>query len=379
MDDWMKYDDEESLESYQMRVCEKGKAEGLTWQQIADIINEETGLTFSETKYRRAYKYYKLGNTTEPEIDEDILRKYKESDERTNINAMYRRMSRESTIMELGIKAANIMNSKKILDVVAPIENYGTNSAIVQISDWHLGMDFENAYNKYNTSIAARRIGQLRDAVIARCRENAVKDIHIVNLSDLIAGRIHLQIRLQSRIDVIDQIMLVSEMLAEFLSDIANEGFEVHYYDCLDNHSRLEPNKKEAMNLESLARIIPWYLKTRLLPGVVVHDNEIGDDIITFNCHGYNVIGVHGDKDSPDKLIPRMTVLTHKIYDLALTAHLHSFATREDGETLVISNGSLMGTDDYAYDIRCRSKPSQNLIIVNDESVAYAIYRIVLD
>lgn len=391
--EWKAQRDGESLEEYQMRICEMGRNSGLTWQQIADIINDETGLEFSETKYRRNYKYYTLGNAkvdkyaceidpddSVPHLDAETLNKYRQSDEKTNINAMYRRLSREETLKELGTEAARLMNDKKELRVTRPVEFLGGNSAIVQISDWHLGMDFKNAYNEYNVEIAKERIAKLRDEVISLCRINDVTDIHVVNLSDLIAGRIHLQIRLQSRIDVIDQTMLAAELVAEFLTDIANGGFEVHYYDCLDNHSRLEPNKKEAMNLESMARLIPWYLKTRLLnEPIEIHDNEIGSDVITFNCHGYNVIGAHGDKDSPDKLIPKMTLLTHKIYDLALTAHLHTFAVREDGETLVVSNGSLMGTDDLAYDLRLRSKASQNLIILNDQSPAWAIYRIVLN
>ena len=71
--------------------------------------------------------------------------------------------------------------------------------------------------------------------------------------------------------------------------------------------------------------------------------------------------------------------MTHEHYDLVLTAHLHHFSADEQNETLVVSNGSLMGTDTYAANLRLSSKASQNLIIVTDDSVAEAIYRIVLN
>ena len=153
----------------------------------------------------------------------------------------------------------------------------------------------------------------------------------------------------------------------------------VHYIGCLDNHSRLEPNKNDSLDLESLARITDWYLKERLGDSVIFHDNEYSRDIITFNIGKYKIAGIHGDKDKPTEVVKHITLMTRQQYDLVLTAHLHHFSCDEQNETVVISNGSLMGTDDYAEKLRLSSKPSQNLIIVSDKSVCDALYRIVLD
>jgi hypothetical protein len=38
----------------------------------------------------------------------------------------------------------------------------------------------------------------------------------------------------------------------------------------------------------------------------------------------------------------------------------------------------MMGTDDYASDLRLNNKPSQNLIIVSEKSVVESIHKIVL-
>ena len=78
--------------------------------------------------------------------------------------------------------------------------------------------------------------------------------------------------------------MEVSEILAEFLSELSN-SFELDYYSCIDNHSRLEPKKQDALELESLCRITDWYLKDRLKDNVNIHmhENVYGPDIITFH------------------------------------------------------------------------------------------------
>lgn len=404
----------ETEEEYIMRACELGLTLGLTWREIANIINEETERNSDESTYRRRYKAYSMGvkagrEKREPEqisipiddipkiedVEEDTederiskllfakieseKERWKLSDERVQINAMIRRLAREETIKEIGIRAAERMNEKKMLEPSVCRINNGENSGILQISDWHLGIEFANYLNSYNIDEAKNRIKTLRDKTIALCRFHDISKLIVVNLSDLIAGRIHLQIRLQSRIDVIDQTMLAAELLSELLFDLNDAGLEIHYYDCLDNHSRVEPNKKESMQLESLARMIPWYLKVRVGNFVKIHDNVLGPDIITFKEKGYNILGVHGDKDEPTNIVRKMSTMTHEYYDLMLTAHLHHFSADEQNETLILSNGSLMGTDEYAFDKRLSSKASQNFIVVTDKCVAEAIYRIVLN
>lgn len=414
--------DNETEEEYIMRACELGLNQGMTWWEITDIINRETERNSDESTYRRRYKAYTMGlkdagkklkysgpgqlripvedavveepkeDTKESDEECDYLsklfearlsaqkEKVKLSDERVQINAYIRRLAREETLKEIGLQAAQMMNDKKLLSPVRILKNNGVNSAELLISDWHLGIEFDNYINSYNLDIAQKRLSDLRDKVTQICLANNVKRLNVVNLSDLIAGRIHLQIRLSSRIDVIQQTQLAAELLAEMLSEFADE-FEVHYYDCLDNHSRVEPNKKESMNLESFALFIPWYLKGRkgvCDKGVVIHDNKLGPDIITFTEKGHKILGVHGDKDALNDIVRKMSTMTHEYYDMIVTAHLHHFNADEQNETLIVSNGSLMGTDDYAYDKRLSSKPSQTLIITTDDCVAHAIYRIVV-
>ena len=174
--------------------------------------------------------------------------------------------------------------------------------------------------------------------------------------------------------------MKVSELLAEFLTQLS-KYFNIEYYDCLDNHSRLEPNKALSMKLESLSRIVTWYLRDRQLnDNINIHtNNTYGMDIIDFNIGKFNILAVHGDIDKPATIVKTLTTYTQKHFDMILTAHYHHFSADEENNTLVISNGSLMGTDTYAQDLRLTSAPSQNLIIVSNDNVCECIYRINLN
>lgn len=362
----------------------------LTFYDITDEMNERFNHSYSEGYWRR--RYHSLASDILEEVSADEnkddalmalkLERYKLADERTQANAYYRRLSREQTIKEIAIEVADKISSKKILpqfDIAHRAND--SKEAILCISDWHYGMDFTNYWNNYNPDIARERVVKLQDMVTKTIVDEGISRLHIVNLGDMIAGRIHLTIRLESRIDVITQTIEVSEILAEFVHALSQYA-KIDYYDCADNHSRLEPNKKEALNLETLQRIIPWYLQTRLSNqnDITIHtNNRYGEDIINFNIFDYKIAGVHGDKDRPIDVVNNINLLTKEHFDMILTAHLHHFSADEKDDTLIISNGSLMGTDTYSKNLRLYSRPSQNLIIATPNNCFYSLERMVLD
>lgn len=382
--------DEETEDDYTLRICALKEIKHLYWDEIAQIINRTLDQNYTESRYRKMYSAYTKGKADAvkeeeiPEISEYMQQKIelqkeriKISDERVQTNAYIRQLAREETIKEIASKCAQEMNSKKFLEVPKELYISGKNAAILQLSDIHYGLVVDNYWNKYNPDIAKNKISQLRDKVIQYCEFNDVSDLYITELGDAIAGRIHETIKYQSRFDVITQIMQISEIIAEMITDLSKH-FKIHYYCCLDNHSRLEPNKKAALDLESLARIIPWYLKERVGAFIEINDNKYGEDIITFKCKGFNIAGCHGDKDSPIKVVDNLSMMTRENFDMVLTAHLHHFSADEKNQILVISNPSILSTDDYSKDLRLSSKSAQNLIIVSDENVMECLYRIVL-
>lgn len=388
--------DNESEYEYKLRIYRLKTLDliDITWKDISDLFESELNqLKDSSTWRKECKKYFESGAFNSEPVNnepEDFIREIKKlkmqmTDERVQNNAYLRRISREETIKEIAKECAQIIGAQKSLLPAEPqeLKYAGYNEAILQISDWHYGIDINNYWNTFNPDICKARVNTLLDETICFCYTFGVQKLHMVNLGDMISGRIHNIIRLENRIDAMTQIMEVSEILAEFISKLTNEGIEVNYYDCLDNHSRMEPIKADSMDKESLCRIIPWYLLARLQDNKLfkIHSNEFGDDILTFYVLDgkYKVAGVHGHKERAGKLIEGIILLTKNHYDLILSAHYHHFEGKEQNETLVISNGSLMGTDDYSKDFKLNSKASQNLILVNENDVADYIHRVKLN
>lgn len=394
----------ETFDDYKQRIY-NAKYNGIitnSWEELSYIFERTFGVKKDESTYRKeAKKLLDMGflqETINSVINEDdsgtdiqelteVIRefkkeKYKLAEERTQNNALIRRLSREETIKEIAKDFADKMSAKKILDVNKPKIIRNNQEAIIQLSDWHYGIEISNFLNTFNTEICVQRINELLTHSINYFKQNPVNKIYVVNLGDLICGRIHTTLRLQSRIDTVTQIMQVSEILAEFLTELSKITY-IEYYDCLDNHSRLEPVKTDSLELETLARITPWYLKTRLEKNkyIKICANEIDDDIIQFTAMDgkWCIGGVHGHKDKPNRVVDNLTSVTKIKFDLLLTAHYHHFSSDEKNQVMVISNGSLMGTDRYSLDLRLSSVPSQNIIILNDKSPVDTIHRVILD
>lgn len=392
------HSDDEAQEFYitecVKNLCRYKNYLDLTWEDVAEVAHTRLGLPWKEGYYRRNFGEYALENlrgesefleetSNRDPFEDRVLELKKErvklSDERLQNNAYIRRLAREDTIKEIALEYAEKMSSKKFLDIPKKIDDLSNRDAILCISDWHYGIEVDSVLNKFNPEICRERVTTLTTRTLQHCRAYKIKHLNLLNLGDLIAGRIHLTLRLESRFDVITQIMDVSEILAEMISELSTE-LKIDYYSCIDNHSRLEPKKTDSLELETLARITDWYLRSRLSnnPNVTFNNNVFGSDIITFKSKGHNIAAVHGDADSPTAAATSIARLTRDTYDLVLMAHRHHFAADELNETLVVSNSSLMGTDQYAFRLRLSAQPSQNLIVVSENNVTEAIHRIVL-
>lgn len=385
----------ESKLDYIYRICGLKDELNYTWCQIAGHINNALGLDYSDSWYRKNYSKHSFPALLLPVVEKstDIsdallelkMERVKLSDERAQNMAAIRKLAREETLLEIANAAAKELSKKSLLDNFELHTITGAENAILQISDWHYGIEINSPWNRYNPEIARSRISRLRDKVIDLIQDRGIKNLYIANLGDLISGRIHETIRIQNRIDVITQSLEVAEILTEFIAHLSQYCI-INYISCSDNHSRLEPKKDLSLDLESLARVIDPILKLRIenlqlqnkCGDVRFIDSPYGFDIAKFNIDNYTIGGVHGHKDSPKAVVQNLTLMTKSNYDLILTAHLHHFNCDEKNDTVVVSNGSLMGIDDYAETLRLTNRPSQNLIMLSKDNVIESIHRIIL-
>lgn len=389
VDNKLKRFEDENENEYINRICSLKTKNQLTlsWRMLADFLNEQLEMNRSEKWYRTHYYNGDFEvNIENPSPEETMLMKIgklkvKAADERNQARAYIRRLAREETLKEIAANYASELKDSKPLLTTSNLQfiEDSENSGILLISDWHYGMVCDNYWNKFDPEICRSRVSQLQKKTIELIHQENVHELTVLNLSDLIAGRIHSQIRIESRYNAVQQTMHVAEILAEFLTNLSNHC-NVQYYDCLDNHSRVEPDKNDSLDLESFVLMIPWYLKARLQGNnhVYINGNEFGPDIITCTVAGHNIIGVHGHDDSPVTVLDKLSLMTHQHYELMCLAHRHHFQCDEQHQTLIVSNASLMGVDSYAEKHRLTSYPSQTFIKSTRENVCESIHRIVL-
>lgn len=389
VDNKLKRFEDETENEYINRICSLKTKNQLTlsWRMLADFLNEQLDMNRSEKWYRTHYYNGDFEvNIENPSPEETMLMKIgklkvKAADERNQARAYIRRLAREETLKEIAANYASELKDSKPLLTTSNLQfiEDSENSGILLISDWHYGMVCDNYWNKFDPEICRSRVSQLQKKTIELIHQENIHELTVLNLSDLIAGRIHSQIRIESRYNAVQQTMHVAEILAEFLTNLSAHC-NIQYYDCLDNHSRVEPDKNDSLDLESFVLMIPWYLKARLQENihVYINGNEFGPDIITCTVAGHNIIGVHGHDDSPVTVLDKLSLMTHRHYELMCLAHRHHFQCDEQHQTLIVSNASLMGVDSYSEKHRLTSYPSQTFIKSTRENVCESIHRIVL-
>lgn len=261
-----------------------------------------------------------------------------------------------------------------------PIE-FSDNEAVIVFSDWHYGLKTDNLFNEYDTDICKQRVVSTVLRICWRLKLHKCRTAHIMILGDLIHGATHTSARVASEELVCEQIMEVSEILAQAISEISKNVADTFVHMTYGNHARTVQNKNDSIHSDNMERVIRWWLVERFRndENVLVVDEDYYEFLFANVC-GYGFCASHGDldgvKNSPRLLSTLMKKTCGVDVDYILLGdkhHRESFS--ELGITAMIC-GSLCGADDYANDKRLYSRPSQLLLIVNKECGVDAEYNI---
>ena len=274
--------------------------------------------------------------------------------------------------------------TEEMIDVSGKQEHAPSSSgteAVLFFSDWHYGMKTANVFNTYNVSIFEQRLRAVVQKAIERISIHQCKRLHIVILGDMIHGAIHTSARVASEELVCDQLMKVSEILAQTIELLSNYVDETIVYTTYGNHARTVQSKSDNIHRDNMERVIPWWLEQRLTCRENVHvmKND-GSEFVFIDACGHQICAAHGDNDavrSSSRLIPTLfgKMQGRNIEYIVLGDKHHSESFEELGVTSMMC-GALCGSDDYSNDKRLYSTPSQLLLIVNTEDGVDAEYRV---
>lgn len=384
---------DESLIDYKVRICSNKAILNLTWEQVKDILNKETGQAFGESAYRKWFQNFQDGleyatesNLSDSEAIQELNEKIKEfeiakiqyQDKTREYKGYLRHEARLNNLLQKLVDSMkDEMNSKKPLEWIKPTKNDNSNGALtLLLSDLHKGMVTDNHWNKFNNEIFYERLNQVIQQTIEYQKVTNTKELHIMQLGDLIEGNLHRLTKIGETETAVEQTQKVAEALSELTSSLSEHFEMVHFHSVKGNHDRVSSRKEEEIKTESFHDFVTWYMKARLdkHENVMFHENEYDSEIIVADICGKTYFGVHGHLDSYANVIQNLTMMIKKFPEAVVAGHIHKNFENEIHGVDIIVNGGLAGTNDYAKDKRLTSKAHQKLLWLDENGRKATFY-----
>lgn len=300
-------------------------------------------------------------------------------DERTELARVQREMARKESMLDLVKRVMEEAIPPMPAPRIERTENgVGETSLIVHLTDVHYGIEINNWCNAFNDDVLRDRLHEYLTSVCNVACVHKANECHVLLGGDMISGLIHSTLRAENNTDVLTQLKRVSEYIAVFISSLSNHFEQVHVYSVPGNHSRLNAKKEDNIRGENLDNLIPWYLSARLhdYENVTIHEHNIMNGVALFVVRGKRICGVHGDRDTPEQVVQKMTMFLGEKPDVVIMGHRHTNAFHTVYDCRVIESGCVSGTDDFCIDHRLRNKPEQSLIVMGDSGMK-CVYPIV--
>lgn len=299
-------------------------------------------------------------------------------DERTAFNKIVRERSRQEELNEILVDAIQHSDLPK-LNYEPHVSEYSDNDLLVSLNDIHYGANVKNAWNEYNSDICRKMFSNYLDKIISIQKRHGSQNCYVWSNGDAIHGNLKYSIAVTNKENVIEQIMGVSELISEFLSELSLCFDNVYFVTVGGNHSRLNPNKDQSLYTERLDDLIEWYVKARLQDyvNVTILDARIDETMYVFEVRGKNYLGCHGDYESGEAKIQTLQAMSGKQIYAVLLGHKHHNKIDNVQNIKTVMAGSFLGVDSYCVTKRIIGRPEQ-LVCVCDGTGIICYYDIPL-
>ena len=363
----------------------------IDWNGIADLMNKYFGdpdKPYSEAAWRKPYQMAKkfLENGVFNKLNEDEYfkelqfqkhelekEKIKTRDERNELRRVIREEARKESYKEQVLRSIteyqcvplSYDESKQFTGILKT-----DNDLIISCTDIHAGIEINNYFNKFDEEVLRNRFIQyLEKSFEVHLRQGS--ETAYVILSELVSGIIHNELRIENNQNLIEQFLSVTNYISEFLSELSYHFNTVNVYICPGNHSRISPKKEDSLKGENIDHLAIPFLEAKLqnYKNIKFFRNKIEESIAMFNVRNNTVMASHGDKDAPSNVVQKFTLLFGICPSLVYLGHRHSNGLTTVYDTKVVESGCLSGVDNYALDLRIKSRPSQTISVVTTEGL----------
>lgn len=382
----------ENVKEFQIRICENKDLYRLNWQQVADILNEELGETWSESKYRKWWAAFDQGrkhavesNITEDEYFNKIKDKQRELNkervklqtEKLEYNQLIRGQAR-SELFEEKLFAA--LEKRKPIEVptiiIKKVET--KRDFLLNIADMHYGAEFVveglrgEVLNEYSPTIFEKRMWDLLQEFVKLNDTEKINHVNLLNLSDSIDGILRMSQLQMLKLGVIDSAIEFADFMEVWINELSRYCI-VDYRSVQGNHTelRLLSGKRGDFPKENVEKLITKILLKGLRnnKNVTIHKNK---DICLFDILGINILAVHGQNEKNlEQSIKDYTILYNQQIDMLISGHLHSDHSKTVGITPsgnieYIQCPSIIGIDDYSMILKKSAKPGAKIILLEE-------------
>lgn len=360
----------------------------LSWDEIANIMNREFNnddRPLSEAAYRRPYqhakKFFESGVFNDlsedryiQELQEQKLELAKQTvkirDERNELSRVIREEARKESYKEQFLRTISDYVSKPLeYDCSKVIKSMDTeeNDLIISLMDVHAGIEIDNYFNKFNEDILKDRFNNYLKKITTVMQRHKSQNVYVI-ISELVSGIIHNELRIENNKNLIEQFLLATDYTSQFLSELSYLFENVYIYVCPGNHGRISPKKEDSLKGENIEHLILPFLEAKLQnhKNIVFNKNDIEESVVIFSVRNHLVMATHGDKDTPNNVVQKFTLMFGMRPHLVYMGHRHTNGYSTVYDTKVIQSGCMSGSDNYCMDLRLKNRPEQTISVVTD-------------
>lgn len=301
-------------------------------------------------------------------------------DQRMAYNKVVRDRARQEELNEILEASIRDGNLPSLEYKPHPIVVHGGNDLLVSLNDIHYGANIQNFWNTYNSDICKDMMCRYLDHIISIAETHSSENCVVWANGDLISGSIHYGIAVTNKENVIEQIKGVSELIAEFLSELSSHFNHVQFVSVAGNHSRLNPNKDKTISDERLDDLVEWYLSARLqdFENVTIGGyDKIDNTMYLMDIRGKTYCGVHGDYDGSASKIQALQTMAGRPVYAVLSGHLHHNRFDNVQGIKTVMAGSFLGMDSFCVEKRIYGEPEQT-VCVCDQTGIKCLYNVPL-
>ena len=376
MADYKRYDGETD-EALILRICRDKDIIG-SWEDVCRILNNLLGANYRPNTYRNKFQNYDKFRqidikTSESSLLEDIKEQRKElekerikfRDERNEYNRIIREEARKESYIDM-VKRILSEYAPKALDYTTHLSYKSDTDMVLVVSDLHCGIEVNHYLNHFNSDVLADRFTTCLNKVIDIQNIHKSENITVL-ISEVISGLIHENLRCENNENIIEQFLIVTQYLSDFLIELSKHFNSVKVLVMAGNHSRITPKKESSLKGENMDNLLVPYLSAVLqnISNIHFRENNIDESIAMFSVRNNTIYAVHGDKDTPNNVVQNLTMQYGICPKLIYMGHRHKNSVETVYNTKVISAGCWSGVDNYAIDNRFNTRPETVLSIIN--------------